>query len=97
MIKKYYVLYGYNSLMLRYEITVGEGDLELKEVIRHVISIDSRELGEIQEFEREAEEKEKELEGRASELRKIIQELKGKEYELITCEDDSDYCFDDAS
>ena len=97
MIKKYYVLYGNNSLLLGYEITVGEGALELKDVIRHVINIDSSELGRIQEFEREAEEKEKELEGRALELRKIIQELKGKEYELITCEDDSDYCFDDAS
>ena len=91
MIKKYYVLYGYNSLMLRYEITVGEGDLELKEVIRHIINIDSSELGEIQEFEREAEKKEKELEGKALELRKLIQELEGKGYGLI-CKDDDDDC-----
>ena len=97
MIKKYYVLYGNNSLLLGYEITVGEGALELKDVIRHIININSNELGRIQEFEREAEEKEKELEGRALELRKIIQELEEKGYGLITCEDDSDYCFDDAS
>jgi len=97
MIKKYYVLYGNNSLMLEYDVSVEAGDLELKDVIRHIINIDSSELGRIQEFEREAEEKEKELEGKALELRKIIQELKGKEYELITCEDDSDYCFDDVS
>jgi len=93
MIKKYYVLYGNNSLMLRYEITVGEGDLELKDVIRHVINIDSSELGRIQEFEREAEEKEKELEGKALELRKIIQELEEKGYGLAyICKDDDDDC-----
>jgi len=91
MIKKYYVLYGNNSLMLRYEITVGEGDLELKDVIRHIINIDSSELGRIQEFEREAEKKEKELEGKALELRKLIQELEGKGYGLI-CKDDDDDC-----
>ena len=93
MIKKYYVLYGNNSLMLRYEMTVGEGDLELKDVIRHVINIDSSELGRIQEFEREAEEKEKELEGKALELRKLIQGLEGKGYELAyICKDDDDDC-----
>ena len=93
MIKKYYVLYGNNSLMLRYEITVGEGDLELEDVIRHVINIDSSELGRIQEFEREAEEKEKELEEKALELRKIIQELEGKGYGLAyICKDDDDDC-----
>ncbi len=90
MIKKYYVLYGNSSLLLRYEITVGEGALELKDVIRHVINIDSSELGRIQEFEREAEEKEKELKGKALELRKIIQELEEKGYGL-TYKDDDDY------
>ncbi|MFP3045538.1 MAG: hypothetical protein RXR03_08050 [Thermocladium sp.] len=93
MIKKYYVLYANNSLMLRYEITAGEGDLELKDVIRHVINIDSSELGRIQEFEREAEEKEKELEGKALELRKITQELEKKGYGLAyICKDDDDDC-----
>jgi len=91
MIKKYYVLYGNNSLLLGYEITVGEGALELKDVIRHVINIDSSELGRIQEFEREAEEKEKELKGKALELRKIIQELEEKGYGLM-CKDDDDDC-----
>ncbi len=90
MIKKYYVLYGNSLLLLRYEITVGEGALKLKDVIRHVINIDSSELGRIQEFEREAEEKEKELKGKALELRKIIQELEEKGYRL-TYKDDDDY------
>ncbi len=39
MIKKYYVLYGNSLLLLRYEITVGEGALKLKDVIRHVITL----------------------------------------------------------
>ena len=93
MIKKYYVLYGNNSLMLEYDVSVEAGDLELKDVIRHVINIDSSELGRIQEFEREAEEKEKELEGKALELRKIIQELEEKGYGLAyICKDDDDDC-----
>ena len=90
MIKKYYVLYGNNSLLLGYEITVGEGALELKDVIRHIINIDSSELGRIQEFEREAEEKEKELKGKALELKKIIQELEEKGYGLMCKDDDND-------
>jgi len=79
MIKKNYMLYA-NSLLLRYEVSVKVGDLELKDVISHVIGIDSSELGKIQEYEREAEEKEKKLEEKALELRKIIQELEEKGY-----------------
>jgi len=94
MIKKYCVLFDNKSLMLEYDVSVEVGGLELKDEIKHIIDIDSSELGKIQEFEREAEEKEKELEGKALELRKMIQELEGKGYGLIICEDDSDYCFD---
>ena len=89
MIKKNYVLYADNSLLLRYEVSVKVGDLELKDVIRHVINIDSSELIKIQEFEREAEEKERELEEKALVLGKIIQELEEKGYGL-TREDKDD-------
>jgi len=88
MIKKYYVLYGNNTLLLKYEVSVKVKDLELKDEIRYAINIDSNELGKIQEFEREAEEKEKELEGKALELRKIIQELEEKGYGLTRKDDD---------
>ena len=95
MIKKYYALYGNDSLMLEYDVSVEVGNLELKDVnlklkdvIRHIINIDSSELGKIQVFEREAEEKEKELEGKALELRKIIQELEEKGYGLTRKDDD---------
>jgi len=88
-IKKEYVLYANNTLMLEYEVSVKVGNLELKDVIIHAINIDSSELGKIQEFEREAEEKEKELERKALELRKIIQELEGKGYGLGRKDDDA--------
>jgi hypothetical protein len=92
------VLYGNNTLMLKYEVRVEVGALEsedeileLKDVIKHVIDIDSSELGKIQEFEREAEKKEKELEEKALVLKQMIQELKGKEYRFLSkCEDDDD-------
>jgi len=81
-IKKNYVLYANNTLLLEYEVSVKVGNLELKDVIGHIINIDSSELGKIQKFEGEAEEKEKELERKALELGKIIQELEGKGYRL---------------
>jgi len=88
MIKKNYVLYANNTLLLEYEVSVKMGNLKLKDVIRHIININSSELGKIQEFEREAEEKEKKLEEKALELRKIIQELEGKGYRLGHKDDD---------
>ncbi len=40
MINGLIIVPGNSLLLLRYEITVGEGALELKDVIRHVINID---------------------------------------------------------
>ena len=90
MIKKNYMLYPDNSLLLRYEVSVKVRDLELKYVIRHVINIDSSELIKIQEFEGEAKEKERELEEKALVLRKIIQELEEKGYGLTREDKDDD-------